>query len=628
MSILLGSGINLNTITTTGRNAGVSTATGTLIYNSTLQELQVYKGSEYGWVAANDEFIEATGGTVSEYVSGNRLVRAHVFYSTGVFTVTKGVGQNAKIDFLLVGGGGGGGSQRGGGGGAGGFVLNTQYGINPGRYTVTVGSGGQGARYTTENGLGGSSSSFLIAAAVGGGGGGSGNNPPADVNAVGDPGGSGGGAASVSGTNILGGTGTSGQGNPGGSVTGSPGGGELGGAGGGGAGAAGGNSIIPNGDTGQPGGAGSLSALSGTSTHYAGGGGGGAGNTVAAVGGTGGIGGGGTGGTDSVDDATQGAENTGGGGGGGGDNERGFNGGSGIVIIRYNISNTVGTAKATGGTIRFGDGKTIHEFRSSGTFTRTDPTLTSADVLQVAGGGSGGVLFGGGGGAGGLVFRTGAPISTPTYTITVGAGGVSRLPGGSPDGGISLSDPLFKGTNGSPTVGIVTTCIGGGAGGANPTPERNGNPGGSGGGFSQRPTALPLGTGTSGQGNPGGPLFAADDAGTGGGGAGAVGGSNGTPIIGGNGGNGLLYSISGTSTYYAGGGGGGTRNTGTGGSGGLGGGGDAGQLVPNLVAENGESGTGGGGGGGAYRVPSPAFSAFVYPSGNGGSGIVIISYPT
>jgi hypothetical protein len=60
---------------------------------------------------------------------------------------------------------------------------------------------------------------------------------------------------------------------------------------------------------------------------------------------------------------TAGTVNTGGGGGGGW-NALGANGGSGIVIVRYE-----GTPKATGGTITFENGYTYHKFTSTGSAT-------------------------------------------------------------------------------------------------------------------------------------------------------------------------------------------------------------------------------------------------------------------
>jgi len=47
MSVVLNQGVNLNTITTASRNAGVSTATGTIIYNSTTASLQLFNGTTW-----------------------------------------------------------------------------------------------------------------------------------------------------------------------------------------------------------------------------------------------------------------------------------------------------------------------------------------------------------------------------------------------------------------------------------------------------------------------------------------------------------------------------------------------------------------------------------------------------
>jgi hypothetical protein len=101
----------------------------------------------------------------------------------------------------------------------------------------------------------------------------------------------------------------------------------------------------------------------------------------------------------------------------------------------------------------------------------------------------------------------------------------------------------------------------------------------------------------------------------GGAGAGTVGGN--VSYGGGIGGNGLQFSITGTSTYYAGGGGGGWNGNASGGAGGLGGGGAGGYP-----AINGLPGTGGGGGGANNFNNSYATQS----SGAGGSGIVIIRY--
>ena len=142
------------------------------------------------------------------------------------------------------------------------------------------------------------------------------------------------------------------------------------------------------------------------------------------------------------------------------------NGGSGIVVIRYELDESSGTAKATGGEISFYGGKTIHTFRSTGVFDNTTASPLSIEYVCVAGGGSGGAKDnGGGGGAGGYLTGT-TTCPTSPVTVTIGAGGVQALGN-------------YNGTQGGPggLSGAVTVSVtGGGAG------PGSGGPGGSGGG--------------------------------------------------------------------------------------------------------------------------------------------------
>jgi hypothetical protein len=241
----------------------------------------------------------------------------------------------------------------------------------------------------------------------------------------------------------------------------------------------------------------------------------------------------------------------------------------------------------------------------------TDESIVPLEIsyLVVAGGGSGGAANAGGGGAGGYLTNYGVSTITlqegEVYTITVGAGGASVT---NPPGviGNSGSNSELSGT------GIATiTAIGGGYGGR----SSQGGSGGSGGGNSYNITSSG-GSGTVGQGNDGGSgsPVGPEYGGGGGGGAGAVGG-NGTTTAGGAGGVGLSNSITGSATFYAGGGGGSTEaTTGAAGAGGNGGGG-AGSAGTNATA--GTSNTGGGGGGTNNAT-----------SGAGGSGVVILRLPT
>ncbi len=49
MGFIAPNSVGLGTTTTTGRNAGVGTETGTFIYNSTMQIIQLYQGDTIGW---------------------------------------------------------------------------------------------------------------------------------------------------------------------------------------------------------------------------------------------------------------------------------------------------------------------------------------------------------------------------------------------------------------------------------------------------------------------------------------------------------------------------------------------------------------------------------------------------
>ena len=322
--------IGLGATTTTGRNAGVGTAAGTLIFNTTTGSIEYYTGTSWGALKAFD----ATGGTIT--IANGRKI--HTFTGSGTFTVNVG---GADVEYLVVAGGGGGGSagnpgyyETGAGGGAGGFRTGSLP-VIPGSYSVTIGAGGAGGAspVNTSKGNPGADSIFSTITSTGGGGGGGGYAPSPSGGGGGLPGGSGGGRAGQS-PPASAGTGNSPptsppQGNPGG--TSGIGGNENNGAGGGG-GAGGAGSPNPGTTTGGNGGPGASSSISGASITYAGGGGGSGGTP-----GSGGPGGGGPG----VHNGTGISGGVGSGGGGGGNSGTpaapGGQGGSGIVIIAYPI---------------------------------------------------------------------------------------------------------------------------------------------------------------------------------------------------------------------------------------------------------------------------------------------------
>ena len=252
--------------------------------------------------------------------------------------------------------------------------------------------------------------------------------------------------------------------------------------------------------------------------------------------------------------------------------------------------------------------------------TGTTPTLsnsswtcpagvTQIELLVVAGGAGGGFNGGGGGGAGGLIYSSAYPVTAGTaYTVSVGQGGSgsgASVTIGTQGGNSSFNTVVTLGGGGGNARSVSTSMISGGSGG-----------GGSG---ASSVTSQAFGFGTAGTGNPGGlgtiPDLGLNASGGGGGGAGAKG-VDGASQVAGAGGKGLQFDISGTVTYYAGGGGGGSTGTFTAGAGGAGGGGSGGTNSGAGTA--GTASTGGGGGG----------SAGGGTGGTGGSGVVIIRYYT
>jgi len=309
-----------------------------------------------------------------------------------------------------------------------------------------------------------------------------------------------------------------------------------------------------------------------------------------------------------------------------------YQGGSGIVVIRYpgfnNINDLGGNVKilTNGGNITVLNGYVYHQFPSSGTFTFAR-SVDSFVYLAVAGGGGGGSSsispLGGGGGGGGIAEGNVIIQKGTIYTITVGAGGTaasnntgSTYVAGSNGGNTSIS---------SSAVGFGNiVAIGGGCGGSR-TFAQGGFVGGSGGGaagFSSVTTQTGASGITGGSGGTG--VYLA-----GGGGGGASGATGGSGIFfnnkytGGTGAAGKTITSLGPDSsdfklgspwQYAGGGGaGGSDLGGDGGGFASFGGGYGGRLLSPSQNDGGAGAalSGGGGGGGLN-------------GGNGGSGRVII----
>ena len=325
---------------------------GDMYYNSTDNVVKHYDGSK--WLQMSNKF-SATGGVEYTFTDNGVNYKSHVFTSSGSFFADSPV----TIDILIVGGGGsGGGHACPGGGGAGGLIYKTSHSLSGGTYPIVVGAGGATKAISGPGGYsagnkGSDSTAFGLTAK----GGGAGVVWDA-VDAASVSGGSSGGYGTGGTVNTgyvaptqptqAGESGIYGYGNGGGDGTyfTSP----YPGGGGGGAGAAG--QASTSGSAAGYGGIGRQYNMTGTPTYYAGGGCGGGWATVslpAPQPGGGGAGdcadGSGSGtsarGFSGYSQGENGQANTGGGGGGagrtGGEISYVGAGGSGIVIIRYQI---------------------------------------------------------------------------------------------------------------------------------------------------------------------------------------------------------------------------------------------------------------------------------------------------
>ena len=587
-----------------------------------------------------------TIGTTDRYVlfpySGSGITKDYTFTTT----------ENLICDILVVGGGGGGGNDRGGGGGGGGVIYSQNITLN-GTYTIMVGKEGVGGTTsgttggTGTRGTNGSNSSIsgtnitTITAIGGGGGGGCAPSGPRD----GLSGGSGGGGSHYLGAG-SGGTGTTGQGSNGGIGF------EWGGGGGGGGAVAVGTDATST-NAGN-GGVGLSNSITGISVIYGSGGGGGGAGSGSGSGmgfqqiGTGGSIGAGNGSIQNVNANNATIFGCGGGGAGhtNGATTKGGNGFAGVVIIRYRKppSETVTSSIIPGTTDRY------LSFPYSGSATTKDYTITTTenltcDVLVVGGGGAGGNSMGGGGGAGGVVYAINQTLSTGTYTVKVGRGGIGATLDAGGEGTYTANqdggESSLMNSNGTSYISLTLGGVSrelrgfGGGGGGVYYNNLNGRNGGSGGGSTENNPTYALTTpgsalqpatywdgstyvigGKSGRQNT---TTAQDYQAGGGGGLGNVS----TDYRNGN--DGVTISIIGTSQLYAAGGGAGqyinaSTSAGIGGSG-IGGNGRVWNGSSySREATSGATGTGSGGGGGSY-IQTPYVVA-----GSGGSGIVIIRY--
>jgi hypothetical protein len=536
------------------------------------------------------------GDRVYDIAVGDRSYRVHEFRSVGTSTLT--VARPIDLEYLVVGGGASG--TRGqcsvyfGHGGGGGGVARGVVALVPQDVSITVGAGGQGADSQSCNvahtGNAGGASRIVHATTIeaNGGLGATWNQAPGGAS----------GTVTVDGVTSAGQLGGVGRGVAF----------RFESGGGGGAGGAG---------SGRDGGPGVDADITGRLVTY---GAGGAGRDSDGFGAPGaipaGIGGGGS-------DGLPGSVGA-----------RFEPGGSGIVIVRYEIPRTVWAPVA--GIV--GDSSTIvtidglrhreHRFTSTGSRTLTvamEHPAMQLEVLLVGGGGGGGIDSGGGGGGGALLEGrvTFTEAGERTMTVTVGGGG-SRGRWTSPRefGGPGGDSRILVTSGGASEVDAVA---GGGRGG--PTNDQNAintNNGANTGKGGVVPSVPALGA-AAWQG-----LTAR--AGGDGGGPSAVGyatNADGKPAPPGGGQASLFGGI------YGGGAGGGSSGrtvtaAGTNG-GGRGSGANTSVLDCQLRATAGAANSGGGGGAGAAYGPSGPCGGLgglnTRDAEPGGAGIVIIRYP-
>ena len=304
--------VGIGTTTTAGRDAGISTATGSVIFNSTISKIQVYDGSNWGTID-NSNNLNATGGTTST-VNGYKV---HKFTSSGFFNVTTGAGE---IEVLVVAGGGseggaGSGCHGGGGGGGGGVVRRKLKVVAGDRIYATIGAGGVWRNNGGDSSFGCEPGTTISGGSIFARGGGAGG-PTLTGN--GNAGGSGGGSSRATVTN-QGGAGTQpkfgsgGMGNDGGGT------GDSTYAGGGG-GAMGPGQEGPS--EGNGGGGPGYLASDFEPGLYVGAGGNG-------------MSGGNPSGEGRTQNNNNGAANTGAGGGGSAGGGTRYSGGSGVIFVRY-----------------------------------------------------------------------------------------------------------------------------------------------------------------------------------------------------------------------------------------------------------------------------------------------------
>ena len=138
---------------TTAERTGFTNEAGQIRYNSTIDSVEFYNGSN--WLNVMSGQIVSTSG---DYVTTSGGFKYHYFNQSGTF-VNNGGSQLVEVYVVGAGGGGGGGgANSGSGGGGGGGVVYGKITLQSGSFTVNVGTAGSGGAAVAAGGNGGTSS--------------------------------------------------------------------------------------------------------------------------------------------------------------------------------------------------------------------------------------------------------------------------------------------------------------------------------------------------------------------------------------------------------------------------------------------------------------------------------------
>jgi hypothetical protein len=136
-------GINTSASLVLTPGSAPATTEGAMYYDSTDDIVKISDGTVFkGLSAEGVAGLTAQGGTITDYNTGGQDYRVHTFYSSGILIFYA----TTACDVFMCGGGGSGGARVGGGGGGGAYLFTTGtsqgLSVKAGTYNIVVGAGG------------------------------------------------------------------------------------------------------------------------------------------------------------------------------------------------------------------------------------------------------------------------------------------------------------------------------------------------------------------------------------------------------------------------------------------------------------------------------------------------------